>query len=47
MSLILRVTGKYNLNPTHVVGWGELVVVADRTFKEGHVRIMDSRDQVL
>ena len=27
--------------------WRELVVDADGTFAEGHVRIMDSRDQVL
>ena len=30
-----------------MVDWGELVVVADETFKEGPVRIMDSREQVL
>ena len=38
---------KYTPDPTHVVDWGELVVDADGTFKEGPVRIMDSRDQVL
>ena len=38
---------KYTLDLTHVVDWGELVVDADRTFEEGPVRIMDSRDQVL
>ena len=38
---------KYTLDPTHVVDWGELVVYADGTFKEGLVRIMDIRDQVL
>ena len=27
--------------------WGELVVDADETFKEGPVRIMDSPEQVL
>ena len=34
---------KYTSDPTHVVDWGELVVDADGTFKEGPVRIMDSR----
>ena len=38
---------KYTLNPAHMVDWGELVIVVDGTFKEGHVRIMDSREQVL
>ena len=38
---------KYTLDTTHVVDWGELVVDADGTFKEGPVRIMDSQDQVL
>ena len=38
---------KYNLDPNHVVDWGELVVDADGTFEEGPVRIMDSQDQVL
>ena len=38
---------KYTLDPTHVEDWGELVVDADRTFEEGLVHIMDSRDQVL
>ena len=38
---------KYTPDPTHVVDWGKLVVDADGTFKEGPVRIMDSRDQVL
>ena len=38
---------KYTADPTHVVDWGELVIDADGTFKEGPVRIMDSRDQVL
>ena len=37
---------KYTPDPTHVVDWG-LVVDADRTFEEGLVRIMDSREQVL
>ena len=35
---------KYTLDPTHVVDWGELVVNANRTFEEGPVPIMDSRD---
>ena len=30
---------KYTQDPTHVVDWGELVVDADGTFKEGPVRI--------
>ena len=30
-----------------VMDWGELVVDEDETFKEGIVRIMDSREQVL
>ena len=38
---------KYTLDPAHVVDWGELVIYEDRTFKEGPVRILDSRDQVL
>ena len=37
---------KYIPNPTHIVDWGELVVDADRTFEEGSICIMDSRDQV-
>ena len=35
---------KYTSDPTHVVDWGELVVDADGSFKEGPIRIMDSRD---
>ena len=38
---------KYTPDPTHVVDWGELVVDADETFKEGPVHIMDSWEQVL
>ena len=38
---------KYTPDPAHVVDWGELVIDADGTFEEGHVRIMDSREQVL
>ena len=38
---------KYTLDPTHVVDWGELIIDADRTFEEGPIHIMDSRDQVL
>ena len=38
---------KYTSDPTHVVDGGELVVDADGTFKEGLVRILDNRDQVL
>ena len=38
---------KYTPDPAHVVDWGELVIDADGTFKEGPMRIMDSREQVL
>ena len=38
---------KYTPDPTHVVDWGELVVDADGTFKEGLMRIMDSREHFL
>ena len=38
---------KYTLYQTHVVDWGELVIDADGTFKEGLVRIMDSQEHIL
>ena len=38
---------KYTQDPTHVVGWGELVVDTNKTFEEGSVCIMDSQEQVL
>ena len=38
---------RYTLDPDHVVDWGEIEVDTDRTFEEGPVCIMDSRDQVL
>ena len=38
---------KYTPDPTHLVGWGELVIDADVTFEKGPVRIIDSREQVL
>ena len=38
---------KYTLDPAHVVDWGEITINTDRTFEEGPVRILDSRDQVL
>ena len=38
---------KYTLNLAYVVDWGEITVDPDRTFEEGLVRILDSRDQVL
>ena len=38
---------KYTPDPAHAVDWGELVIDADGTFKEGPVRIMDSREQIL
>ena len=37
----------YTPDPAHVVDWGEIEVDIDRTFEEGLVCIMDSRDQVL
>ena len=38
---------KYTPDPAHVVDWGEITVDTYKTFKEGPMRIMDSRDQVL
>ena len=38
---------KYTPDPAHVVDWGEIIVDTGGTFKEGPVRIMDNRDQVL
>ena len=38
---------KYTLDPTHVVNWGEHVVDANGTFKNGPMHIIDSREQVL
>ena len=38
---------KYTPDPTHIVDWGEFVVDAYGTFKEGPMCIMDSREQVL
>ena len=38
---------RYTPDPTHVVDWGEIEVDIDRTFEEGPVHIMDSRNQVL
>ena len=38
---------KYTPDVTHVVDWGELVVDADKTFEEGPMCIMDSREQVV
>ena len=38
---------RYTPDPAHVVDWGEIEVDTDRTFEEGPVCIMDSRDQVL
>ena len=37
----------YTPHLAHIVDWGELVIDADWTFKEGPVRITDNRDQVL
>ena len=38
---------KYAPDPTHVVDWGQIEVDTDRTFEEGPVCIVDSRDKVL
>ena len=38
---------KYTPDPAHVVDWGQIGVDTDRTFEEGPVCILDSRDQVL
>ena len=38
---------KYTLDLSHIVDWGEIFIDADETFKEGPLRIVDSRDQVL
>ena len=38
---------KYTPDPAHVMDWRQIEVDIDGTFKEGPVRIVDSRDQVL
>ena len=38
---------KYTPDPAHVVDWGQIEVDTYRTFEEGPVCILDSRDQVL
>ena len=38
---------KSTSDPAHVVDWGQIEVDTDRTFEEGPVCILDSRDQVL
>ena len=38
---------KYTSDPTHVVDWGGIIIDTNRTFEEGSVYIMDSRDPVL
>ena len=38
---------KYTPDPAHVVDWGEISVDTYGTFKEGPMRILDSRDKVL
>ena len=35
---------KYTLDPAHVVDWEQIEVDMDRTFEEGPVSILDSRD---
>ena len=38
---------KYTSDPAHVVDQGEIIVDIDGTFKEGPIRILDSRHKVL
>ena len=38
---------KYTPDLAHVVDWGEITVDTYGTFKEGPMRILDSRDKVL
>ena len=38
---------KYTPDPAHVIDWGHIEFDIDRTFEEGPVCILDSRDQVL
>ena len=38
---------RYTPDPAHAVDWGEIEVDTGRTFEEGPIHIMDSRDQVL
>ena len=38
---------KYTPDPVYVVDWGQIEVGTDRTFEEGPVCILDSRDMVL
>ena len=38
---------KYTPDPTQVVDWGHIEVDTDKTFEEGPVCILDSRDKVL
>ena len=38
---------KYTPDPTHAMDWGQIEVDTDRTFEEGPICILDSRDQVL
>ena len=35
---------KYTPGPAHLVDWGEIIIDTDRTFEEGPMRILDSRD---
>ena len=44
---LISMLRRYTPDPTHAVDWGEFEVDTDRTFEEGLVCIMDSRDQVL
>ena len=38
---------RYTPDPAHIMDWEEIDVDNDRTFEDGPVCIMDSRDQVL
>ena len=38
---------KYTPDPAYVVDWGEITVDTYGIFKEGPMRILDSRDRVL
>ena len=38
---------EYTPDPAHVVDWGQIEIDTDRTFEEGPVCIVDSRDRVL
>ena len=43
----ISILWRYTPDPAHVVDWGKIEVDTYGTFKEGPIRIVDSRDQVL